>query len=291
MLDYTVPTNASPHKSHGGIRLSMILPASSSPSAARMLSQPSTPVHEHSAGNDTMSAGKCIIVHHFQPKTALVSVSELVAINFTYTDDVTSDASLVQLRLNVAGEYIPASVRSGPNNTLNMHAVVPSKTLSQSGQSLQLSVHAFRNGHLFDACDFGELIVEGQGRKSSSSGSGHRTESFHPSDDVSRPSTPTRPPRTVGNKRARDDDESSIDNSDDEFVPAAPSTKFRKLDTTIEVAKAKKKKASNLLASDAVELSFVNDLDSVANPVSWYVESFASSRQTLMDCIQVTVRD
>lgn len=178
MLDYTVPTNASPHKSGGGIRLSMILPAFSSPSAARMLSQPSTPVHEHSPANDVVSAGKCIIVHHFQPKTALVSVSELLAINFTYTDDVTSDASLVQLRLNVAGEYIPASVRSGPNNTLNMHAVVPSKTLSQSGQSLQLSVHAFRNGHLFDACDFGELIVEGEGRKSSSSGSEHHTESL-----------------------------------------------------------------------------------------------------------------
>lgn len=112
-----------------------------------------------------MSYEGCLTVHRYEPAYAVVGIPELLTVNLTYTDVITSDAALVQLRLNVGGQYVPTSVRPGPNLSLEMNAVIPSNALARAGQTLLLSVHAYRTGDVFDVCDFGtfKVLDEGEG--------------------------------------------------------------------------------------------------------------------------------
>jgi hypothetical protein len=146
-----------------GVKLASIYPPTSPTSSFGIVSQPETPLHNDTV-EEIMSANGHLIVRDYGPTSAVFTAPVLLTALITYTDVVANDATLVQLRLNVGGKYIPTSVRPGPKSSLELHAVLSTDLLARSERKVLLSVHAYRNDRIFDSCDFGFLTeLAGQG--------------------------------------------------------------------------------------------------------------------------------
>lgn len=122
------------------------------------------------AFEDVASANGYLTVHDYEPASANFKTPVLLTVVLTYTDLVLSDATLIQLRLNVGSKYIPTSVRPGSKSVLELHAVLSTDLLARSGRHISLSVHAYRNEKIFDSCDFGFLTALVDQGKASISG-------------------------------------------------------------------------------------------------------------------------
>lgn len=240
------------------INLSLVYPP---PSPSVINSVHGTPLQDSQAAK-TSNKG-CLTIHRYEPSQAIAGIPELLTVHLTYSDVVSSDASLVQLRLNVGGQYIPTSVRPGPKLTLEANAVIPVTTLAQTGTKLKMSVHAYRNGEMFDSCDFGSLKVVGEGTLHEEP-EPRKTLSHSFLDDARSPfASPIRSSR----KRTRPDSDSDYDDSDDDAAPTPAPRKFNAKDF-----KARRKALDvDSLEGAILQLVIDGDLDSMTNISTWFV--------------------
>lgn len=149
-----------------GIKLASIYPPASPTSSIGIVSQPETPLRNGNV-EEVTSANGHLIVHDYGPTSAVFTVPVLLTTLLTYTGVGASDATLVHLRLNVGGKYIPTSVRPGPKSSLELHAVLSTELLARLDREVLLSIHAYRDERIFDSCDFGFLTeLVGQGKAS-----------------------------------------------------------------------------------------------------------------------------